>query len=137
MDLAAMGALLDSVDTVVVVGCSADPAKAAHQVPAQLQRAGFRVIPVNPRGGEILGEHAYRNLAEVPPPVELVDVFRPSAEAPDVACQAAAAGARILWLQEGITSNEARSVAEGAGMAFVEDACIAVVRSVNRIVKAR
>lgn len=136
MDITELGALIASVDTIVVVGCSADPAKAAHSVPARMQQAGFRLIPVNPRGGEILGEPVRRTLAEVDEPIEMVDVFRPSAQAAGVAREAAEAGARILWLQEGIVSPEARSIADGAGMTYVEDACLAVVRAANRIVKS-
>ena len=86
---------------------------------------------MNPAGGEILGEHVYRSLADVPGPLEMVDVFRPPAEAPEVAWQAAAAGARVLWLQHGIVSEEARRIAEEAGMVYVEDACLAVVQAAN------
>lgn len=135
MTVEELGAILESVETLVVVGCSADPAKEAHNVPAQLQRAGFRIIPVNPRGGEILGEKAYPSLDDVPGPIELVNLFRPGPQTPPFARQAAARGARILWLQEGIVSAESRAIAEEAGMTYVEDACVAVVRAVNRIVK--
>jgi predicted CoA-binding protein len=130
-----LGAILESVDTLVVVGCSADPSKEAHNVPAQLQRAGFRIIPVNPRGGEILGERVYESLDDVPDPVEFVNLFRPGPQTPPFARQAAARGARVLWLQEGIVSAESRAIAEAAGMTYVEDACVAVVRAVNRIEK--
>jgi predicted CoA-binding protein len=104
-------------------------------VPARLQQAGFRIIPVNPRGGEILGEKVYATLADVPEQVDVVEVFRPSADAPGVARQAVAAGARVLWLQEGITSPEARAIAEEAGMTYVEDRCMAVVRGLYQITK--
>lgn len=135
MHVAELGAILASADTLVVVGCSADPAKEAHNVPAQLQRAGFRIIPVNLRGGEILGEKVYPTLDDVPGPIEFVNLFRPGPETPPFAQQAADRGARVLWLQEGIVSDESRAIAEAAGMTYVEDACIAVVRAVNRIVK--
>src|SRR5258708_29574849 len=98
-------AILDNNDTIVVVGASRYREKDAQAVPARLQRAGWRIIPVNPFADEILGEHVYRTLADVKAagePLELVEVFRPSAEAADVARQAAEVGAGTIWLQEGI-----------------------------------
>jgi predicted CoA-binding protein len=118
--------ILTTYGTITVVGASGNPAKAAHGVPALMRRHGWRVIPVNLRGGTILGERAYRTLAEVPEQVGLVDVFRPSDQAADMARQAVAAGASALWLQLGIASAEARRVAEAAGLLYVEDRCIAV-----------
>jgi predicted CoA-binding protein len=118
--------ILTTYDTITVVGASAHPVKAAHRVPATMQRLGWRVIPVNLRGGTIFGERAYRALAEVPEQVGLVDVFRPSWQAADIARQAVAAGATALWLQLGISSVEAREVAESAGLLYVEDRCLAV-----------
>jgi uncharacterized protein len=118
--------ILTTYDTITVVGASADPAKAAHGVPALMQRHGWRVIPVNLRGGTILGERAYRTLAEISGQVGLVDVFRPSHQAADMARQAVAAGATALWLQLGIASAEARQIAAAAGLLYVEDRCIAV-----------
>src|ERR1700678_3805690 len=79
-------------DTMTVVGASAAPEKAAHSVPAHMQQQGWRIIPVNPHAGEILGEPVYRTLADVPEQVGLVDVFRPSLQAADVAHQAVAVG---------------------------------------------
>lgn len=118
--------ILTMYDTITVVGASADPAKAAHGVPALMQRHGWRIIPVNPRGGAILGEQSYRTLAEVPEQVGLVDVFRPAHQAPGIARQAVAAGATALWLQLGIASAEAREIAEAAGLLYVEDRCLAI-----------
>ena len=77
-----------------------------------MQQHGWRIVPVNPRGGTIVGEPAFASLADVPEPVGLVDVFRPSAQTPDVARQAVAAGATALWLQLGIASDEARRIAD-------------------------
>lgn len=111
---------------ITVVGASAAPAKAAYSVPAFMQRHGWRIIPVNPHTPEILGERVYRTLADVPGPVGLVDVFRPSAQAPDIARQAVAAGATALWLQLGIASAEARAIAETAGLLYVEDRCLSI-----------
>jgi predicted CoA-binding protein len=118
--------ILTTYDTIAVVGASANPAKPAHGVPALMQRHGWRIIPVNLRGGRILGEQAYRKLAEVPGQVGFVDVFRPSEQTPDIARQAVAAGATALWLQLGIASAEAREIAESAGLLYVEDRCLAI-----------
>ena len=118
--------ILTAFDAITVVGASRAPVKAAHYVPAHMQRHGWRVIPVNPYAERILGEPAYRTLADVPEQVGLVDVFRPSGQAPDVARQAVAAGAAALWLQLGIASAEARAIAEAAGLLYVEDRCLLV-----------
>lgn len=118
--------ILTSYDSITVVGASAAPAKAAHQVPAHMQRHGWRIVPVNPHAAVILGEPVYRTLAQVPKPVGLVDVFRPSGQTPDIARQAVAAGATALWLQLGIASAEARAIAEEAGLLYVEDRCLII-----------
>lgn len=125
--------VLASAKTIAVVGLSRDPGKAAHGVPAQLQAHGFRIIPVHPSATELLGERVYRSLADIPEPVDLVDVFRPAAEAPAIAEQAVAIGAKALWLQQGIVSDEARRIAEDAGLSYVENRCTAVVRAVAGI----
>jgi predicted CoA-binding protein len=116
--------ILRCYGTITVVGASSAPGKAAHSVPAHMQRHGWRIIPVNPHALEILGEPAYRTLADVPELVGLVDVFRPPAQAPDVARQAVAAGATALWLQLGIASAEAREIAESGGLLYVENRCL-------------
>lgn len=108
---------------VAVVGCSATPGKDAHEVPRFLLERGFDVQPVNPAAAEIFGRKAYPTLAEVPGPLDLVVVFRPAEEAPGIARQAVAAGAKALWLQLGLRSAEARCIAEEAGLAYVEDRC--------------
>jgi predicted CoA-binding protein len=120
--------ILTSYDTITVVGASDHPAKAAHSVPAYMQRHGWRIVPVNPHAKEILGERVYRTLADVPSPVGLVDVFRPSAQTPDIARQAVAAGATALWLQLGIASAATRAIAEAGGLLYVEDRCMAIER---------
>lgn len=118
--------VLAAARTIAVVGCSTDPRKAAHYVPQVLLDAGYRVIPVHRTADRVLGQRAYASLAEVPEPVDLVNVFRPPAEAPGVARQAVAAGAKALWLQLGIRSAEARRIATEAGLAYVEDRCASV-----------
>jgi predicted CoA-binding protein len=125
--------LLTAYATITVVGLSTDPVKSAHSVPAAMKAYGWRLIPINPHADVILGEPVYRTLADVPEPVEFVNVFRPSAQAPDVARQAVAVGAKALWLQLGITSAEAREIAESNGLLYVEDRCIAVERARHAI----
>jgi predicted CoA-binding protein len=127
--------VLASARTIAVVGASRDPRKAGGSVPEGLQRRGFRIIPINPFADVLFGERVYRTLAEVPENVDLVDVFRPAADAPEIARQAVAIGAKALWLQEDIRSEEARHIAEEAGLDYVEDECTAVVASLYRIKK--
>ena len=118
--------ILTSYDTITVVGASRATYKAAHSVPAHMQRHGWRIIPVNPHAETILGEQAYSRLADVPEQVGRVDVCRPAGQTPDLARQAVAAGATALWLQLGIASAEARAIAEDAGLLYVEDHCLLV-----------
>ena len=95
-----------------------------------LLEQGYRCIPVRPRGcDEVLGVPCVRSLAEIEEPIDLVDVFRRPEACPDVAREAAAAGARSLWLQLGIVSPEARRIAEGAGLDYVEDECTKIVHA--------
>ena len=104
-------------------------------MPEGLQRRGFRVIPINPFADSLFGERVYRTLAEVPEKIDIVDVFRPAADAPEIARQAVAIGAKALWLQLDIRSEEARRIAEGAGLDYVEDECTAIVTALYRIRK--
>lgn len=127
--------ILERSRTIAVVGMSTDPAKAAYSVPAELQAAGFRIVPVNPNAAEILGETAYASLVDVPDPIDVVEVFRPAEEAPDVARQAVEIGAKAVWLQEGIRSAEARRIAKEAGLDYVEDRCMGIERAQLGIVK--
>jgi predicted CoA-binding protein len=126
---------LSDAETIAVVGLSRHPAKAAHAVPASLQAAGFRIIPVHPSADELLGQRVYRSLTDIPGWVDLVDVFRPAREAPGIARQAVEIGAKTLWLQQGIVSPEARRIAVDGGLNFIEDRCIAVVRALAQITK--
>ena len=118
--------ILTHYDTITVVGASRAAAKAAHSVPAHMQRHGWRIIPVNPHAEKILGEQVYRMIGDVPEQVGLVDVFRPPWQTPDIARQAVAAGATALWLQLGIASAGARAIAEAAGLLYVEDRCLII-----------
>ena len=127
--------VLERARTVAVVGMSTEPETPAGYVPLQLRAAGFRVIPVNPNADEIAGERAYDRLADIPEPVDVVEVFRPAEEAPGIARDAAAIGAKALWLQLGLCSDEARRIAESAGLDYVEDRCMAVEQRRHRISK--
>lgn len=115
--------------TIAVVGASRYPEKTAHAVPYQLLKHGWRVIPVNPYVDQIWGERCYPVLAEIPEPVDLVNVFRPSADATDVVRQAIEIGTKAVWLQQGIFSPEGRRMAAEAGIDYVDDTCTAVVRA--------
>jgi uncharacterized protein len=117
-------AIYRDTHTIAVVGASRDPDKAAHRIPIYLQSQGYRVIPVNPRGGELFGETVRASLADINEPIDVVDVFRPSNETPDIARAAVAAGARVLWLQKGIANDEARAIAEAGGLVVVMDRCM-------------
>jgi uncharacterized protein len=110
--------------TIAVVGASADESKPAHEIPRYLQSQGYRIVPVNPRGGVILGEPVASSLDDVEGPVDVVDVFRPADEAPTIAEHAIEIGARVLWLQLGIASAEAKRLAEAAGLTVVMNRCM-------------
>ena len=112
-----------SARTIAVVGASTNPEKAAHSIPAYLQSQGYRIIPVNPAGGMIHGEPVAQSLDAIGDPVDVVDVFRPSEEAPDIARAAVEIGAKALWLQVGIESEEAADIARKAGLAVVMNTC--------------
>lgn len=124
MDDKSLKSLLDTALTVAVVGLSTNPDKPSVAVAKVLLDAGYDVIPVHPTATEILGRKAYPALADIPVPVDIVDVFRPSREAPGVARQAVDIAANTLWLQLGVTSDEARETAEDAGLQVIEDTCI-------------
>lgn len=127
--------ILADAAVIAVVGASRDPSKAAHSVPLQMQRHGWRIIPVNPHVDELFGERVYRSLADIPHPVDLVDVFRPAEETAAVAREAVLIGAPAIWLQLGIVSPEARRIAAEGGMDYVEDLCLAVERAVGGLTR--
>ncbi|QAU12113.1 CoA-binding protein [Halorubrum sp. BOL3-1] len=122
--------LLDA-ETIAVVGCSTTPGKAAHDVPAYLQNRGYRVVPVNPFADEVLGEPAYDAVGDVEEAIELVDVFRPSEEVPEIVDavrerHATRGDAGAVWLQLGISHDEAAAAAGADGIDVVQDRCIKV-----------
>ena len=129
-DDAELDRLLDA-ETIAVVGCSTTPGKAAHDVPAYLQRQGYRIVPVNPFADEILGEPAYDAVDDVEAEIDLVDVFRPSEEVPEIVDavrerHAERGDADTVWLQLGITHDEAAAAAEEDGIDVVQDRCLKV-----------
>jgi len=127
--------ILESAKTIAVVGASRDPHKPSSSVPLSMKASGFRIIPVNPLAKELFGERCYPTLLDIPEKVDIVNVFRPSEDTPPVARDAVKIGARALWLQSGIHHEESRRIAEEAGLDYIEDECIAVVRSIHRITR--
>lgn len=119
-----IGKILAESRTVAVVGISDNPDRPSHVVAKYMQERGFRVIPVNPRIDEVLGEKSYRSLSEIPGKVDLVDVFRKSEDVPPIAEEAARIGARFFWMQEGVTSEPAREILDAAGIPWVMDRCV-------------
>lgn len=109
---------------MATVGASTNLDKPAGGVPQHLKKIGFHVIPVNPNASEIFGERSFASLLDVDEPIDIVQVFRPSEEAPNIARQAVQIGAKVLWLQLGITSPGAREIAQEAGIDYVEDRCM-------------
>jgi predicted CoA-binding protein len=122
-------ALLTSANTIAMVGASSDPEKASHGIMRKLLKAGYRVIPVNPKETEVLGQRAYASLDDLSERVDIVDVFRRAEDTPAIAEQAVRIGARALWLQSGIRSEEAASRAAAGGLIVVMDACIGAMHS--------
>ncbi len=120
--------ILRDAKTIALVGASPKPSKPSHGVMGYLLEAGYRVIPVRPLDcDEVHGIPCVASLAEIDEPIDLVDVFRRAEHTPGHAREAVAAGAKALWLQLGIRSDEARRIAEDGGLDYVEDACTAVV----------
>jgi predicted CoA-binding protein len=123
--------ILSRPTTVAVVGCSDNPARDSLRIAKLLKSRGFTVLPVNPQLGADalraeLGEECYPDLASIPQPVEIVDVFRRSEFVPEVVEAAIAKGARILWCQLGVINLEAASRAQQAGMTVIMDRCPAI-----------
>lgn len=112
--------------TIAVIGASFDESKPGHVIPAYLQGQGYKVIPVNPKGGELFGEKVWTSLRDTEDVIDVVLVFRPSEEAGDAAREAAAVGASVVWLQPGIESDDAEAVAEETSMLFVSGRCMGV-----------
>ncbi len=115
--------ILDECKTIAVVGLSSNPMRPSNGVARYMQRAGYRVIPVNPNETRVLDEQAYAALADVPEPLELVDIFRRANEAGAAVDEAIRLGAKAVWLQEGVLDQEAAQRAHAAGLLVVMDRC--------------
>ena len=111
---------------LAVVGLSAQWHRPSYFAAKYMQQHGYRVIPVNPMYDEILGEKCFKSLRDIPGPVDIVDCFRKSAEIPALADEAIAIGAKVLWMQLGVKSADARRKAEAAGLEVVEDRCVKI-----------
>lgn len=118
--------ILGDAEAIAVVGLSSNPDRPSNEVAEFLQSRGYRIVPVNPNETEVLGERAYPSLSDVPEDVriDVVDVFRRAEHTPEVAEQAVARGVKVLWLQEGIANDDARRIAEDAGLTVVMGVCI-------------
>ena len=118
--------VIHSAKTVAIVGLSNNPLRASYFVGFYLKRHGYRVIPVNPREKEILGETSFKSLADVPVPLDIVNVFRAPDALPAIAREAVAAGAKNLWCQFTVINEEGGRIAEEGGLSVVMDRCIKV-----------
>lgn len=122
----AVGFMLDECQTWAVVGLSGDPSRTAYEIAALLQQRGKTIIPIHPDAPVVLGEQGYRSLAEVPVPIDVVDVFRRSEAAGQFVDEAVAVGARGVWLQLGVVDAAAFERATAAGVPMVMDTCPAI-----------
>lgn len=121
--------LFATLRRAAVVGASATSGKASNYVPAYLQQHGVEIVPVNPHASEVLGVATVPSLAQVEGEVDAVVVFRPAAEAVGITREAIALGARAVWLQEGLVSDEAAALARDAGLTFVMDRCVGMTHA--------
>ena len=116
--------LLTKSHTIAVVGLSSRRARPSYGVSEYMQAMGYRIIPVNPRETEVLGEKAYPDLDSVPEPIDIVDIFRRSEYVPEIVDAAIRVGAKAVWMQEDVIHEEAAAKARAAGLAVVMDRCI-------------
>ena len=121
----ALRSLLGEARVIAVVGISSKPSRPSYGVASYLQEHGYRIVPVNPNETEVLGERVYASLLDIPREirVDVVDVFRRAEHTPEVAREAVAIGARVLWLQEGIVNEEAARIATEGGLEVVMGVC--------------
>ena len=116
--------ILTENKTIAVVGLSPKDSRPSYGVSLYMQNAGYKIVPVRPGIDNILGEKAYPSLSDIPFPVDIVDVFRKSEAVPPIAREAVNIGAKVLWLQEGVSNEEAEKEAADAGLAVVSNRCI-------------
>ncbi len=123
-----IGDILKNYKTIAVVGLSSNPMRPSNSVSEYMQDSGYRIIPVNPNETEVLGEKCYARLEDIPKsdPVEIVDIFRRSANIPPVVDSAIKIGAKVIWMQQGIAHQAAAQKALAAGLIVIEDACILI-----------
>ena len=127
-----IASLLNSAKTIAVVGASSDAGRSSHGVMSRLLQLGYHVIPVNPNETEVLGQKAYATLADVPVPIDIVDVFRRDEHLPGVADEAVKAHAKAIWIQQGLWNEDAAARASAGGLTVVMDECLGVVASVMK-----
>ena len=118
--------ILQSAKTIASVGLSSNPDKESYRIASYLKAQGYRVIPVNPTASEIMGETSYPDLQSVPQKIDIVQVFRKPEDVPPVVDDAIKAGAKVIWMQEGIVHEEAAQKARQAGLQVVMDTCMRV-----------
>src|SRR5919199_1424405 len=116
--------ILETSKTIAVVGMSTKPNRPSQEVPKYLKEHGYKIIPVNPKATEILGEKAYPDLTSIPEPVDVVEIFKRPEEVPPFVDEAIQIGAKVVWMQQGIENPEAAARAEAAGLQVVQDACM-------------
>ena len=118
--------ILKAYKTIAVVGLSSNPMRPSHGVAEYLQRASYRIIPVNPNEREVLGEKSFARLEDVPGKIEIVNIFRRAEEVAPVVESAIRVGAKVVWMQLGIENEAAAERARAAGLTVVEDSCILI-----------
>jgi len=125
--------LLSAASTIAVVGASSNPERPSNGIMRKLKSVGYRVIPVNPNETEVLGERAYASLLDIPEPIDIVDVFRRPEYAPSIADDAVKVGAKALWLQSGVSNEDAAARATTGGRVVVMNACIGVMHAMLQV----
>ncbi|MCE2692007.1 MAG: CoA-binding protein [Rubrivivax sp.] len=125
-DISSLRRILKDCRTIAVVGLSAEWHRPSYFAAKYVQQHGYRIVPVNPKYAEILGEKSYARLEDIPFPVDMVDVFRREADVPPIARSAVAIGAKCLWQQLGVKNQEADGIARAAGMDSVMDRCVKI-----------
>jgi predicted CoA-binding protein len=129
--------LLTSATTIAMIGASSNPEKPSYGIMRKLQRVGYRVIPINPKETEILGERSYPSLLDVPERVDIVDVFRRSEDTPAIADEAVTIGAKALWLQTGISNEDTAAKARAGGLTVVMDKCIGATHALLGVARKK
>lgn len=122
--------LLDKTKTIAVIGLSDNPERTSYQISHEMQKAGYKIIPVNPMVDEVLGEKAYDSLTDIDIQFDMINVFRRSEFLPDIAKEAVQTNCRVFWAQQGVINEEAYNYLKERGFTVIMDMCIKVVHSV-------